>query len=96
MWLSAVWSAFFALSWALSASSVPDFVTKNRKDCDHDCNGGGCNFEDCENGPNCGGGACIFTRCVNPSCDGGACIFIESTGATCRGGIVSIYLVSFF
>ena len=36
--------------------------------------------------PQCRGGMCEFTACVNPTCRGGACKFIKCSGATCDGG----------
>jgi len=55
--------------------------------CLTDCDGGGCDYNDCNsNAVACGGGGCTFTNCRNPSCPGGGCEFYSCTNPRCRGG----------
>ena len=43
--------------------------THAKRDCDYDCQGGRCLFEQCED-PTCRGGACEFIECTRPTCEG--------------------------
>jgi hypothetical protein len=46
-----------------------DFHVESEK-CTKICREGNCFYKDCNNGPECPGGACSFANCIKPTCRG--------------------------